>query len=227
MTTPLPDEPAAGRALVPVLHLVTTDDVVMRADFLTTARALMQRGGPRLALHLRAPRLDARTVHDLAVLLADAQESTAAWLVVHERVDVAVASGARGVQLTQASLGVGQARAIAPNIAIGASAHTLDDVRAAARAAATWIVLDGVRVVRDDAEHPADAGPSLLARAARVTRIPIIALGGVLPQDVAALRAAGAHGVAAIRGVWDALNAVTAAGEYLSAHDAGGATRVA
>ena len=48
----------------------------------------------------------------------------------------------------------------------------------------------------------------------------VIAIGGVRPEHIPALRAAGAHGVAAIRGVWHARDAGAAVIEYLSAHGA-------
>jgi thiamine monophosphate synthase len=41
----------------------------------------------------------------------------------------------------------------------------------------------------------------------------------VRPQHCAALRQAGAYGLAVIRGIWDATNAERAASDYLSAYD--------
>jgi thiazole tautomerase (transcriptional regulator TenI) len=214
---------SAGVATVPTLHVVTTDKVVLRDSFVTDATAVMRRARHRLALHLRAPRLDAHTVHDLAMLLASEQEATGAWLVVYERVDIALACGARAVQLTSTSLSPAQARAIGPELRIGASAHSVPQVVAAAADGAAWVVLD--RVLEAGSAEDSDRGPDRLVRASRAVAVPVIALGGVRPHHVAALRQLGARGVAVIRGVWDAPNAGDAAFDYLSAYDAGGASR--
>jgi thiamine-phosphate pyrophosphorylase len=49
--------------------------------------------------------------------------------------------------------------------------------------------------------------------------LPVIAIGGVTPARVPSLRAAGAHGVAAIRALWDARDPARAAQEMLIAMD--------
>jgi thiazole tautomerase (transcriptional regulator TenI) len=214
---------ATAAATVPPLHVVTTDKVVLRDSFVADAVAIMRRAGSRLALHLRAPRLDAHTVHDLAMRLAAEQEATGAWLVVYERVDIALACGARAVQLTSTSLSPAQARAIGPELRIGASAHSVEQVLAAAADGASWVVLD--RILEAGSADDAERGPDRLVRAARAVIVPVVALGGVRPHHVAALRQLGARGVAVIRGVWDAPNAGDAAFDYLSAYDAGGASR--
>ena len=74
--------------------------------------------------------------------------------------------------------------------------------------------------------HPGDPphGDGLVIAAA-AAGVPVIAIGGVRPSHVRALLGAGAHGVAAIRGIWgqglptSPEHAERAAGEYLSAHD--------
>jgi 8-oxo-dGTP diphosphatase len=64
--------------------------------------------------------------------------------------------------------------------------------------------------------HP-DHTPLGLARLARIVGLglPVIAIGGVTPERVAELRRAGVHGVAAIRALWDAPAARSAARRVL------------
>ena len=45
---------------VPLLHAVTNDEIVLRADFVDRAGRVMHAGGARVAVHLRAPRLGGR-----------------------------------------------------------------------------------------------------------------------------------------------------------------------
>ena len=72
------------------------------------------------------------------------------------------------------------------------------------------------------ASHPTEEarGEDLVRAAVAAARIPVIAIGGVRPADVPALRRAGAHGVAVIRGVWAASDADRAAIDYLASYDA-------
>jgi thiamine-phosphate diphosphorylase len=206
-------------ARVPVLHAVTSDEVILRADFVDRARRVMHAGGPRLAIHLRTSKLTGRGLHDLACLLAEVQLETGAWLVVNDRADVALTAGARGVQLTSRSISPADARRCAPTLALGASVHSDDDAIAAVDAGATWLVAGHVF---ETESHPGDEGrgAAFIERLAGQHTVPVIAIGGVRPEHVRGLRAAGAHGVAAIRGVWHASDAGAAVIDYLSAHGA-------
>jgi thiazole tautomerase (transcriptional regulator TenI) len=206
---------------VPLVHAVTSDEIVARADFIDVACAVMRTLGPRGAIHLRAPRASPDRLYALAEGLAVAQKLTGAWLVVNDRVDVALAVGARGAQLTSRSLLVSDARRAAPGLALGASVHGLDDGHAAAEGGANWLVASQVFAPATSTNGAPD-GFALLAALARATNLPVIAIGGMLPKHCRALRLAGVHGVAVIRGIWDAPNAEQAASDYLSCHDHAG-----
>lgn len=222
----------------PVLHAVTNDDIVGRTDFLGRARAVMRAMRERGALHLRAPKMMENrggALIELALALAEEQERTGAWLVINDRVDVALMVCARGVQLTGRSLEVADAaqvilrvcddRAAVPIVpAIGASLHSLEEAIAARLAGAAWGVVRGVPGVEHGTRRKGNADreehdPELLGRLVRFSGIPIVAIGGVQPEHVALLRRAGVHGVAAIRGIWDVEHSERAAIDYLSAYD--------
>src|SRR5436853_273940 len=102
---------------VPVVHAVTNDEVVAREDFIDVACSVMRALGARGALHLRAHRITGARFQALAEGLAAAQGLTGGWLIVNDRLDVALASGARGAQLTSRSLTAGDARRVAPTLA--------------------------------------------------------------------------------------------------------------
>ena len=179
----------------------------------------MHAGGPRVAVHLRAGRLAGRTLHEFACTIAEVQEETGAWLVVNDRADVALTSGAKGVQLTSRSMLPDDARRAVPALAIGASIHSDEDAQRAADAGATWLVAGHVFATES---HPGQEGrgAAFIQRIAASHRIPVIAIGGIRPEHVGALRAVGAYGVAVIRGVWHASDAGAAVIDYLSAHGA-------
>jgi thiamine-phosphate pyrophosphorylase len=195
------------RADLPPLHVVTDDTVAARPDFLRAARRIAEEGGPAVALHLRAPSAPGFAVYGWAEALRAITRDAGALLLVNDRVDVALAVDADGVQLGRRGLTAADARALAgAERWIGVSVHAPDE----AQAEADFLLAGNVYAT---ASHPGRAGigPAALAGYAS----PVIAIGGVTPERVAELRAAGARGVAAIRGVWDAPDPARAVRGYL------------
>src|SRR5690606_18961552 len=109
---PRPERSGSGSAnlRVPVVHAVTDDGILTRASFPERALAVMQVLGPRGAVHLRARILPARRLLALAEALRLAEQETGCWLVVNDRLDVALGTGARAVQLTSRSMRIADAR---------------------------------------------------------------------------------------------------------------------
>ena len=213
---------AASRGqAVPVVHVVTNDEVVGRADFIDVACAVMRALGPRGALHLRASRLSGSRFQTLAEGLSAAQGLTGGALIVNDRIDVALVAGARGVQLTSRSLATTDARRIAPALLIGASVHDVAEGVAAAAAGADWLVAGQLFPAVSHVGAP-ERGVAWVHTLVSAVTVPVIAIGGVRSEHVPALRRAGVHGVAVIRGIWDAVNAEQAASDYLSSYDEAG-----
>ncbi|UCG86026.1 MAG: thiamine phosphate synthase [Gemmatimonadota bacterium] len=179
----------------PILHAVTNDSVLELPDFSERARALAI--GPSVALHLRGTRLSGRNLVALARRL---QELCAPVpILINDRVDAARVSGAHGVHLPAAGLPVAAARSIlGRDVWVGRSTHSADEALRAADQGADYVFLGPVW--RTDS-HP-EREPIGLAAISAVTRIPVIAIGGVTPRRVQQAIEAGAHGVAAISALW-------------------------
>ena len=92
---------------LPRLHAITDERVARRADLLAIAADLMEGGGPELAFHARGRELTGLEHYELAVRLSD---SPSVRLFVNDRLDVALATRASGVQLGSGSLAVADAR---------------------------------------------------------------------------------------------------------------------
>jgi thiamine-phosphate pyrophosphorylase len=122
-------------------------------------------------------------------------------LVVNDRLDVALALGADGAQLTQRSLPVADARRIAGGMPLGASVHSVEEAEAAR--GVDWLL---VGTVFPSATHPGGATIGLEGvRAIVQTGIaPVVAIGGVNSTNAAAARTAGAYGIAVISAVLSA-----------------------
>jgi thiamine-phosphate diphosphorylase len=203
---------------VPVIHAITDDEVLLGDDFLPRAREVMEALGPRGAVHLRARTVTTKRLCELADWLLGWERDSGCWLVVNDRVDVARACGVTAVQLTARSMSPADARHVAPDLRIGVSVHSAAAAREAERAEANWCVAGPVFPT---ATHPGNpgGGAQFIREVAAATGLPVVAIGGVTPEHVGELRQAGAHGVAAIRGIWTNADVGAAARRYLSSYD--------
>jgi thiamine-phosphate pyrophosphorylase len=156
---------------------------------------------------------------DLAALCRPLRELTrghGARLVVNDRVDVALAVGADGVQRTHASLPVDDIRRIvADRLTVGASVHSLEDALDAERRGADWLVFGPLYDTPSKRRWGAPQGPERLAEVTTAVRIPVVAIGGITPERVADVRAAGAVGVAAIAAILDTPSPADATKRFL------------
>jgi thiamine-phosphate diphosphorylase len=203
---------------IPHIHAVTDDLILAHPEFTSRARGVMTALGPRGAVHLRARYLTAAQIYAIALALGDAQESTGCWLVVNERLDVAIAARTHGAQLTTRSITVADARIVAGELPLGASVHSAEEAEAAQHDGANWVVAGHVYPTGSHAGMPG-RGAALVKEVVSRSALPCIAIGGVRPEHVGTLRDAGAYGVAAISGIWAAPSAEAAATDYLSHYE--------
>ena len=158
---------------------------------------------------------------DLAALCRRLREPTrerGALLIVNDRADVALAVGADAVQRTHASLSVAEIRTVVERrLSIGASVHSRDDALTAEAEGADWIVFGPVYDTASKRQYGPPQGLAKLETVARAVRIPVIAIGGITPERVAEVRAAGAHGVAAISAILAAESPANATRQFLDA----------
>lgn len=191
--------------------LVTDDRLLGGRDVIEVARRAVA-GGVTL-VQLRLKRAGARELVDLARRL---QEALPVPVLVNDRPDVARVSGT-GVHLGPDDLPLDAARGLLPpGTIVGVSAGTPEEA-ASAKGADYW----GVGPWRATGTK-ADAGAALGAEGfGRIVRlaegIPCVAIGGIRPEDVAAVRAAGGAGVAVVSGILGATDIEAAARAYARA----------
>ena len=120
-------------------------------------------------------------------------------VLISRRIDVAVAAGAAGVNLPEDDLPVAAARRLlGPAALVGRSVHDLSGALAAEASGASFVLFGPVFATPSHPDAPA-AGLDALSAVARTLTIPVLAVGGVLSDRVAAVLGAGAAGHAAIR----------------------------
>ena len=144
----------------------------------------------------------------------DRLEPEPGWLGVHDRVHVALAAGADAIHLGFRSLASEHVATIAADqLAIGLSTHAFDDPRD--WSGADYIFHGPVRETPSKRELIDAIGAGGLERAALQTDCPLWALGGIRPEDVRAVLASGARGVAVLSGIFRCADPGRATRAYL------------
>ena len=151
-------------------------------------------------VHLREKELAGGPLLELARALRRVTEGRA-LLFVNERVDVAVACGADGVQLGEDGLSVAAARRVAgPGMLVGRSVHSVEGAITAEGLGADFLLV-GTVFPTDSHSRAAPAGTGLLARVAERVGIPFAGIGGITATNVGLVMEAGATGAAVISAV--------------------------
>ncbi len=178
------------------LMLVTDDVLVAREDLVEQCRAAVRGGVTSIQLRLKScpPR-------ELAALARELIAVVDVPVLINDRLDVALAVGAAGVHLGPDDVPIRLARRTVPSGFLLGSSVGRESESDMGRGADYW----GVGPWRAT-ETKKDAGPALGAGGFRrivllAKGIPCIAIGGITPEDAAAVRTAGGAGVAVISGI--------------------------
>ena len=211
----------ADGALLPPRLLALTPGTLAPGDQ-RAADELVQRiraavaGGLRAVL-LREPGLPDSEVLALGRRLTERFEEL--WLGVHDRAHLAGAAGARAVHVGGRSLTPAQLRGWLPrSVAVGLSTHAGDDLAGWSEPGDRPDYLFHGPVFSTPKPYPIEPiGLDGLAAAVRRSPVPVWALGGLGPAEVAPALEAGARGVAVLGGLLPAPDPEAAAERYTAA----------
>jgi thiamine-phosphate pyrophosphorylase len=191
--------------------LAITDNLRDGVDGLAARARAVCRGGATM-IQLRLPDDGARIVTSVARALVAAVDVP---VIVHARIDIALATRAAGVHLGVHDVSVADARRVAgPDFIIGRSAATDEDL---ARAAGADYIAIGPTFPHEQRGTTAALGISEFERLARAVTTPVIAVGGISAATAPDALRAGARGVALISGLFGSRDPERAAREVRSA----------
>ncbi len=164
------------------------------------------RGGATL-IQLRDKASETRALVDEAKAIKRVLAGSRVPLLINDRVDVALASGADGVHLGRDDLDLATARRLlGPRAIIGASSRSRADIEALVFGAIDYVCIGGVFVTasKDNPDKPIGiAGFKELARLVRerAPGLPVGAIAGIDETNAAEVMRAGADGIAVISAV--------------------------
>jgi len=175
--------------------------------------ALAEAGCP--TLQLRAKTWSAAQLLDAAIQLRAVTRRTGTTLIINDHPEIAYKSGADGVHLGQDDgMPASARRLLGPSALIGLSTHSMD--QACDPKGADYIGYGPVFSTTTKAEAGMPRGVDELKAVVLASKVPVVAIGGILPSHIETIKDSGVH-------AWALISALTT---FKTAQDAVSATHV-
>ncbi len=157
------------------------------------------------AVQLRYKGGDIREFLRVGTVMRRITRNTATRFIVNDRPDVALMCGADGLHVGQDDAPARAVRKlIGSRMLLGLSTHCLEQVRAARTEPVDYIGFGPLFPTTSKARPDPVVGPGQLAPAAALSAHPVVAIGGLDPDRIAALAPGSFHNAAVIRAATDA-----------------------
>jgi thiamine-phosphate pyrophosphorylase len=180
-----------------LLYYITDRKQLSGEPLLDVVRRAIRRGVD--FIQIREKDLTDRNLFELVRRTARLAQGTGTRVLVNGRVDVALAAGAHGVHLPSQSLTPQDVRGCVPGrFLVGVSTHSIGEVSRAAQQGADYVLLGPLFPTPSKLRYGKPLGLDCLRRACRSVSLPVLALGGIGPEQVETTLGAGAAGVAGI-----------------------------
>ncbi|WP_322786431.1 thiazole tautomerase TenI [Fictibacillus gelatini] len=164
------------------------------------------------ALHIREKSKSASEIYLCLKALKDCNVPLSK-MYVNDRADIALAAGAKGVQLTYQSLDVALVKSSFPGLRIGKSVHSIEEALEAERQGADYLIYGHIFPTASKQGLNA-RGLQSLNEITKAVSIPVVAIGGITPERTKDVLAAGASGIAVMSGIWAAASPIEAAEQF-------------
>jgi len=152
-------------------------------------------------IQLREKNMSRKELYEEALSIRALTLKYQTLFIINDYVDIAFIVDADGVHLGQKDMPIKEARKIlGDRKTIGVSTHTIVEAIEAQRAGADYIGFGPVfKTTTKDAGRP--KGVESLIEIKRHIKIPVVAIGGITPENVSLVFEAGADAVAVISGI--------------------------
>ncbi len=201
--------------MFPALYAILDATPGQPTESLLTLARVLAAAGVQL-MQLRAKHLPPRQFQEMSRVLV-AAAPVAVRIIVNDRPDIASIAAAAGVHVGQEDLPVAAARQFCPAPQwVGISTHNLEQLRAAQRTSADYIAVGPIFPTATKANPDPVVGLEFLRAARKLTRKPLVAIGGITVQSAGEVFRAGADSVAVISDLLNAPDPAQRAREYLA-----------
>jgi thiamine-phosphate pyrophosphorylase len=177
------------------VYVIVTDPVL---PYGRIAEICVERGVRML--QLREKRLDDKALLAAAAEILAVTRGTGTKFVMNDRADLAFLSGADVLHLGQGDVSLADARRIVGSeMEIGLSTHTLDQARRAIAEGADYIGFGPVWATPTKDVPDEVVGLDLLRQVVAFSPVPVVAIGGIFPENLGEVLATGARSFSLVR----------------------------
>lgn len=181
--------------------MITDRKLFTDNHLLFTAVEEALKGGSK-AVQLREKDLGTRDLLGMAYKMRKLTKTYEAKLFINDRVDIALAVEADGVQLGKESIPAHAVRkSFQDKLIIGVSTHSLDEAIEAESGGADFITLGPVYHTPSKMKYGEPIGIEILRKVVAKISIPVFAIGGIKLDKVREVKEAGVDGVALISAI--------------------------
>ena len=200
------------------LYAITDSNLIPATEL--AARVAQAIAGGATVIQYREKQLATVERHRQAAELAELCQRHAVTFLINDDVELAAAVGAAGVHLGKDDTVIRAARArLGTRAIIGVSCYNrLQRAQAAAAAGADYVAF-GRFFPSHTKPAAVQADPVLLEQARRQLALPLVAIGGITPENGGPLLAAGANLLAVIHGIFGQPDVQAAAQRYKELFD--------
>lgn len=197
------------------LYFITDSTPYTEDEFLSRVKAALS-GGVTL-IQLREKERSTREYIALAKKVHALSQQFGVPLIIDDRVDVALASGAEGVHLGQSDMQIDAARKIVgEDFIIGATTKTVEQALEAYRQSADYLGVGAIYPTTTKVKTVLTSTETL-DKICKAVPIPVNAIGGLNKDNIDVLKGIGIKGVCAVSAIMKADDPKTAAEELSQA----------
>ena len=184
------------------LYLVTPPRIELPA-FAESLRAALD-GGDVAAVQIRLKETSDDDIRRAVEMLLPIARARAVTFILNDRPDLAAQTGCDGVHIGQEDASYADARAaMGPDRVVGMTCHDSRDLAIDAAEQGADYVAFGAFFPTGTKSPKTRASVELIEWWAEIMVVPCVAIGGITPENCAALVRAGADFIAAVSAVWD------------------------
>jgi thiamine-phosphate pyrophosphorylase len=191
---------AESRAARYVLYLVTDAGLSRGGSLFSIVEAAI-RGGVTIVQY-REKNASTRRMIEEATMLCRLCRAAGVPFIVNDRLDVALAADADGIHVGQDDMPATCARRfLGRKRILGVSAGSVEEARKAVDEGADYIGASPVFSTPTKPDAPPPLGIEGLRRITQAVKVPVVAIGGINEGNAAAMREAGAAGIAVVSAI--------------------------
>lgn len=150
-------------------------------------------------LQLREKHLSDKELLRAAAEIRSVTDGSDTMFVMNDRADLAYIAGADCLHLGQDDISVNDARRVVGTMPIGLSTHSLRQVELANHEELLYIGFGPVYPTTTKANPDPTVGVDLLSKAVKLSKVPVVAIGGIFPENIDTVVNAGAKNLCLVR----------------------------